>query len=158
MTRRVSILILLTTLLLGGWLWSEGKKPDGGLRIHLQIAAGALQQNSQTASVTLLDPEEVITVSVLPELTENQVEDIRPIMNGDQMGMAIQFDRRGASILNHLTIEGQGRVMVVYLNNRIVYSPIMDSVIDNGILVIPSGVVPKDIETMKLILKKLKAG
>jgi preprotein translocase subunit SecD len=157
MIRRLSFLAFLTILLGGGWLWSESSKPPGGLRIHLQIA-GDIQQTSQTASITLLDPEEVITVSTLPELTENQISEVKPLNHGDEMGMAIQFDRRGLAILNHLTIEGQGRVMVVYLNDRIIYSPVIDSVIDDGVLVIPSGVTPKDVEMMQALLKKLKAG
>ena len=140
----------------GSLLWAGSSKPSGGLRIHLQIA-GEIQRTSQSATVVLEDPEEVITVSVIPNLSETHVASVEPLQNGESMGMIVTFNQLGKTLLNNLTLEGQGRVMVIYLNDRIVYSPIIDSVIGNGVLVIPSGVTPKDLEMLQSLVKKLKS-
>lgn len=157
MNLRVFPFFFLLVFLGIGLLWAGSSKPLGGLRIHLQIG-GEVPTTSQTATVVLENPDEAITISVLPNLSENHVESVKAIQNGDLMGMVVTFNRLGKTLLNNLTLEGQGRVMVIYLHDRIVYSPIIDSVIGDGVLVIPSGVTPKDIETMQSIIKKLKAG
>ncbi len=148
---------LFTLIFLGGsLLWAGSSKPSGGLRIHLQIA-GEMQTTSQSASVVLEGPEEVITVSVIPNLSESHIESVQSLQNGESMGMIITFNQLGKTLLNNLTLEGQGRVMVIYLNDRIIYSPVIDSVIGNGVLVIPSGVTPKDLEMIQSLVKKLKS-
>lgn len=138
-------------------LWSGSSKPSGGFRIHLQMGNDQ-QSTNQTAAVALTDPEETITISVVPDMNENQIAEIKsiPKENGE-MGMAVIFDPRGTSMLNYLTIQGQGRIMVIYLNNRIVYSPMIDSIIADGVLIIPSGVTPQDIQSLQALVKKLNS-
>ncbi len=148
---------IFTLIVIGiGVLWAGSSKPTGGLRIHLQIA-GEVQATSQSATVVLEDPEEIITVSTLPNLTESHIESVRPIQNGESMGMVVTFNPLGKTLLNNLTLEGQGRIMVIYLHDRIIYSPIIDSTIGDGVLVIPSGVTPKDIEMLQTLVKKIKS-
>lgn len=141
--------------LFSGKLHSGSSKPQGGFRIHLQMGNDT-QTTSQTVAIPLSDPEETISVSVVPDMSENQIAQIRPLPhpNGD-LGMMVIFDKRGTTMLSYLTNQAQGRIMVVYLNNRIVYSPSIDTVISDGVLIIPSGVTPQDIESLQAIVKKL---
>jgi hypothetical protein len=53
-----------------------------------------------------------------------------------------------------MTIQDEGRIMVVILNGRIIYAPIIDTVLGNGILTIPRGVLPAEIPELNELVKK----
>ncbi len=147
-------LLLTGLLLLGGGgdrAWAGASKPKGQVRVHLQVN----QQPGPSAHatiVTLTNPDETIAISSLPEVSERELESIE-LLKGGEGAAILKFDQRGKLLLNNMTNQGQGRIMVVYLNGRMIYTPVIDSQIVNGVLVIPRGVTAKDIEVLTSVTR-----
>lgn len=137
----------------------SAEKPQTTFRVHVETEAEGVS-TTLAFPVTVFDPEETIYVKNPPELSERDVANVqfKPAANGVGMAMKIILTEHGKDVFQRVTLENVGRVLVVFLNSRIVYAPEIDRMVKDGVLVIPSGVslaeseqIKKDIE---LMLKK----
>ncbi|HSI83169.1 MAG: hypothetical protein ACAI35_02425 [Candidatus Methylacidiphilales bacterium] len=147
--RLLIVLLLLVSSLSPALAGSS--PPKVVVRVHIQNMNKELKK--QTFMVQLPDPPEQISVSTLPEASEKDVLNVtgKPTTNG--FGAYIQFNRRGSVNLSATTAQNQGRILVVVINNRVVYAPVIDTVISNGILFIPDGISPKEMEALSTLAK-----
>jgi hypothetical protein len=127
-----------------------GKSPPKLLlRIHVQTTGDGLSQDQATP--ILLPPNgEQIMIRSLPEVTEGNLVGVTPQPNGTLLA----FDHQGAVNLSAVTAEDQGRVLVVFLNGYIIYSPIIDEQITDGQLLLPHPLAPEIVKLLQDIADK----
>jgi len=124
-------------LILGFFVWvGAAEKPPALLRVHLQAPEGAKGQSS--IPVTLFDPAETIAIRSIPEVTE---KDIRKVQKRLDATSLVQFDEFGRTKLEVATSTSRGLILVVIVNSRVVYAPLIDSVISKGALILPAGAI-----------------
>ena len=108
--------------------------PKVTLRVHVQTTG--VGQSAQEATVIAIPPDgERIQVRTSPEVTENELIDVQQDASGI---VHLQFNHVGQVNLNAVAAQNQGRILVVFIDGRIVYAPLIDQQIDNGELDIPS--------------------
>ncbi len=129
-------------------------KPKVTFRAHIETGAASGLAATQVQQVMLLDPEQIIYVRTIPEISENDIEDIEPRITPQGVGALIKLNRRGRVSLNTATNENLGRILVFILNGRVIYAPVLDMPITQGQFLIPRGFLPEEIEKLKKQIKK----
>jgi preprotein translocase subunit SecD len=150
----VVLLAWTVFLLFPGALEAGGNRPQITFRIHVQRDQ-AVGSDSQIIQVVLSQPEQVITVGRYAEINENQVKSVLPTPDG---GMMVTFNGTGTKLLETVTSTNQGRIMVVFLNGRVIYAPLIDLPIRSGRLLLPGPLDPLEVQALQsLLLKQSKA-
>jgi len=123
--------------IIGVVFWvAAADKPPALLRVHLQAPEGAKGQAS--IPVTLFDPAETIAIRSLPEVTEKDIRRVQRRLDGTSM---VEFNDFGRTKLEVATSTSRGLILVVIVNSRVVYAPLIDTVINKGALVLPAGAI-----------------
>lgn len=138
-------------LVLGVFLWiGAAEKPAVLIRVHLQAPEG--EKGEAAVTVSLFNPPEKIAIQSLPELSE---KDIRKVTTRGDGTILVEFDDFGRTKLDVATSTGQGLIMVVIVNGRVVYAPRIDVVLRNGCLLLPVGsVTPEEMAQVDAALEK----
>lgn len=110
---------------------------------------------TQNLPVTLTNPPKQIMIRAQPELSERDIVKVESAPS-DSGGVALRLtlSEHGKIVLNTLTTQCQGQVMVVFLNGRVVYAPVIDKIIGDGILIIPGAVAPDEVPLLTETAKK----
>src|ERR1043165_7270136 len=120
-------LLILATVLVSAptTALAGGSPPKIVVRVHVENVAKELK-GRQTFMVQLPDPPEALSVVATPEASERDVINVvgKPTSNG--YGAYIYFNRKAAVNLSATTAQNAGRVLVVVINNRVVYAPVID--------------------------------
>ena len=146
----LNILPWLAGLIL--WL-GAAEKPPVLLRVHLQAPEGA--KGMVTVPVTLLNPRETIAIRNLPEVSEKDIRSVRVLSDGT---VVVEFDDFGKTKLEVATNTGRGLIMVVIVNGRVVYAPVIDANLTRGALALPAGaVLPEEIQALNDARNKERA-
>jgi hypothetical protein len=133
-------------------LHAGGDKPKLVLRVYTQNEDPA----ARSMPLNLVDPDQQIHINVDPEASERDLESIEPYMGGNgEKGVVLHFSRHTGLLLNAATMEKMGKILVVSLNGRIVYSPVIDTPL-NETLVVPKGVTPQDMVLLDAQVKENK--
>jgi preprotein translocase subunit SecD len=119
------------------------------LRVHVQTT-GEGQSPLEAMTLTLPPNGETIQVRTLPEVTENDLIDVKQ----DASGLHLQFNHVGQVNLNAVTAQNQGRILVVLIDGFVVYAPIIDEQITNGELDIPRQIGPRIVELLQEVARK----
>jgi preprotein translocase subunit SecD len=127
--------LMLTTLLPAQ---AGSSPPKVTLRIHVQVAGEGLSPQEATTIAVPPDGEE-IQVRTLPEASERDLVEVQQ----DATGLHLQFNHVGTVNLNAVTAENQGRILVVMVDGRIIYAPVIDAQISKGHLDIPHQIPPQ---------------
>lgn len=138
-------MLRLVPWLMGGILWiAAAEKPPVLLRVHLQAPEGA--KGMVTVPVTLLNPPETIAIRNIPELSERDIRQVRATADGT---VVVEFDDFGKTKLEVATNTGRGLILVVIVNGRVVYAPMIDANLTKGALALPRGaILPAEIEAL----------
>ncbi|MEZ5405638.1 MAG: hypothetical protein R3F23_05500 [Verrucomicrobiia bacterium] len=132
-----TILFLPFTILQAG-----GGKPKIALRIHLE-SEGALPSD-KIVNVVLEKPPKTIAIVPVPELSELNLLDAQPYSDLPNSAL-LTFNTHGTSVLNVTTTANRGKHLVVFINGRVVYAPIIDTTLPNGKLLIPNNVTEEEL-------------
>lgn len=126
-------------------LWvGAAEKPPALLRVHLQAPEGA--KGMVTVPVTLLNPPETIAIRNIPEVSEKEIRQVRATPDGS---VVVEFDDFGKTKLEVATNTGRGLILVVIVNGRVVYAPVIDVPLTRGSLALPAGsVAPEEIQAL----------
>lgn len=147
---RMIILALVLVALVADGLQAGAGRPQITFRIHLQRVE-ASGSDSQILPIALTQPDQVINVGRYAELSENQVQSIVPTPDG---GMMVLFTGTGAKILETVTSSNQGLILVVLLNGRVVYAPLIDMPLRSGRMLIPGPLDPVEVAALQQLIKK----
>lgn len=119
-----------------------GGKPKVALRIHLE-SSGALPSD-KIVNVVLEKPHKTISITPIPELSELNVIEVEAYSNMPDSAL-ITFNTRGIQVLNVATRTNRGKHLVVFINGRVVYAPLIDTTLPNGKLLIPNNVTEQEL-------------
>ena len=127
-----------------------GKSPPKiTLRVHVQTTGDGLSEN-QAQTVYLPPNGEPIQLRALPEVSERDLVSVDPRPDGT----LLSFDHSGQINLSAVTAQNQGRIMVVFINGYIIYSPVIDEQITSGQLLIPHALAPQVVQLLQEVAKK----
>lgn len=138
-----------------GWLlWlGAADKPPVLFRVHLQAPEGARGQ--ATVPLALFNPPENIAIHNLPELSEKEIHAVSLRPDGT---ILVEFDDFGRTKLDVATSTSRGLILVVIVNGRVAYAPIIDTVLNRGILLLPPGaLVAEEIQALNDARNKERA-
>ncbi len=122
--------------------------PKVALRIHVQTTGEG--QSAQEATVISLPPNgEQIQIRTLPEVSEQELIDVRQ----DASGLHLGFNHTGTVSLNAVTAQNQGRILVILIDGAVFYAPIIDVQINDGRLDIPRQVGPEILGYLQDVVK-----
>lgn len=145
--------LLLASIFLAGVAGSD--PPKSTFRVHVQtVVQGA--PGTQVLAVTLINPTKQIMVRAQPELSERDIMSVESAPADSGVALKLTLSEHGRFVLSTLTTENQGKVLVVFLNGRVVYAPIIDRIIGDGFLIIPRGVAPEEVTPLEEAAKKAR--
>lgn len=147
-------MVRLLPWLCGLILWMGAtEKPPVLLRVHLQAPEGA--KGMVTVPLTLLNPPETIAIRNIPEVSEKEIRRVKTLGDGT---IVVELDEFGKTKLEIATNTGRGLILVVIVNGRVVYAPVIDTSLVQGVLALPAGsIFPKEIEALNEARNKEKA-
>jgi preprotein translocase subunit SecD len=148
----IYLILLLTSLSFS--LQAASPKPKVTFRAHIETGAAAGLAATQVQQVMLFDPEQMIYVRTIPEISENDIEAIETRITNQGIGALITLNRRGRVSISSATSENLGRILVFMLNGRVIYAPVLDMPITQGQIFIPRGFLPEEIDALKKQIKK----
>ncbi|GEM_PF-785805 len=128
------ILVLVLLVVLGSTAWAGGSKPGFTLRIYMQASSGG--SLSQSISMALSNPDQIIKVNKYAVLTEKNVESLMKLPDG---GTLVTLTDTGMKIMDAETSNNLGSVMVVLCNGRLIYAPEIDAPLKSGKILLPAG-------------------
>ena len=120
-------------------LMGSGPQPTLSFRIHTELTT--VSAPGQAVPVTLFNPDQEIHISRFADLTENHVADVQRMPGG---GVLVLFKQEGASLLDVATTNNQGRIMVVMVNGRVLYAPVIDAPLRKGRMMLPPGITDEE--------------
>lgn len=135
-------------------LWmGAAEKPPILLRVHLQAPEGA--KGMVTVPITLLNPPETIAIRNIPEVSEKEITRVKALVDGT---VVVEFDDFGKTKLEVATNTGRGLILVVIVNGRVVYAPIVDTNLTRGALALPAGsILPDEMQALNDARNKERA-
>jgi hypothetical protein len=119
-------------------------------RVFVQTAGEGLPAN-EAREVVVPPNNETIMVRAMPELTEQNLVDVRADASGS---VHFLLDHAGQVDLDAVTGQDQGRILVVSLNGYVIYAPIIDEQITNGELIVPHPLDPRILELLQQIAQQ----
>jgi hypothetical protein len=127
---------------------AKKKQPIVAVRFHTE--ANAHDSSSFATKVALLNPPREAYIEKMPVLSERDIQAIFPFPAADgTMGCAFQFDRHGTLALDTLSIEKRGEPLVPVVNGRQLMDMTIDKRVSDGILTIPRGILPVEIDALQ---------
>ncbi len=142
--------ILLLSLLFSTLCFAESKPPQVFLRIYTQTDANG--SPNSIIPIQLTQPDDQIYVSAIPEASEKDLLGITAAP-GAAGGAILHFNEHAGMNLDAATSQGDGKIMVVVLDGRVIYSPMIDTTIKNDLL-IPRGILPQEFSLLQAVAKQ----
>lgn len=129
--------------------------PKVTLRLCVQVdAQSGATESKQTVPVRLVNPDQVIYINAMPEASEHDLVGIEPYSGvAGESGAILHFSRHAAISLNNATVQNQGRILVVLLDGRPVYTPVIDGPLTTGDFIVPRGVLPLELAELQKVIK-----
>jgi hypothetical protein len=131
----------------GAAAWAGGSRPQFVFRIHLQ--ASEANRPEQCVPVDVPDPQVRLFVQKYAVVSEKHILGAQSNGRG---GLLLEFKPDGRSALEAATSTNQGKMLVVFLNERLVYTARIDTVLHNGRFIVPRGVTPEDLKLLEAYL------
>ena len=145
MTKHLRIIAAASLLLCTG----AARKPAFDLRIH---ATGTEAEAPTFAYPTTLLNGTPAFLQRMPLLTQREVVSVFPFNAADgSMGTYLKLGPHGSNLLQQLTSSRVGTTLVVLLNGRQVSNLLVDRPVTDGIVCIPRGLTPDDIEFLTTV-------
>lgn len=124
------------------------KKPELTIRFYAEVPA----ENSSSFSTTVerADGSGTMNLSKVPTVSEKEITSFTPFQNADgSIGAYFYLDQHGTLLLETLSIEHRGKILVALVNGRRVLDLLIDKRIKDGIAAIPYGLTPQEVDLMR---------
>lgn len=129
--------------------WAAGSKrrdPSIAVRFHAQVNTF---DPTFAAQVKVGNPPRQIIVEKIPSISERDIAGFYPYKAADgTFAAVIQLDRHGSVVLEALSTEKRGQIILAAVNTRPVAPLLVDKTISDGIIYIPSGLTLDEIHAM----------
>jgi len=129
---------------------TAGSGPQVLLTIHTETSG--LEQPEKRLELPLDVPPFRFFVGKVPDISHRLLVKIEP---GTTPGSAtLYFDPTGTRLLRNITATNRNRRLAVLLNGRLIFSPVIDTTIDNGQLYLPRGITPENLNMLQQVARK----
>ncbi len=120
-------------------LFAGGHKPPMvTLRVNIQTAGQGLSEQL-ALPIALPKTGETILIRSTAEVSEKNLRNIELRPDGSTV---LTFDHQGRINLSTATGTNQGRYMVISIDGVVMYAPLIDIQIDDGVLILPHPLPP----------------
>lgn len=141
-----ALLVLVVAL-----VWMGGSdRPPVMVRFYLQASQSESPEN--VVPVTLANPPQVIYMRKHPEITEKDIASARMLPGGHVL---LTFVPTVKAQLEALTRGNVGAILVVLVDGRVVYAPVIDVALTEGKFIIPENVSDQEVAAIDRFAKKL---
>jgi hypothetical protein len=147
---RQSLVFLLIAIIAALPAHAGSKPPQIFLHANVQTSGEGLGP-TQATNIPLPPNGEMIQIRFLPDFTERNIIDVKTDEKGS---VYLYLDHQGKVNLDAVTGENQGRILVITINGYVVYAPVIDEQISNGIFVIPHPLPPEVIQLLQQTAKR----
>ncbi|MEM9400085.1 MAG: hypothetical protein AAF984_07735 [Verrucomicrobiota bacterium] len=126
----------------------------GIFRIHAQVQE--VQGATGITSVQLFNPPQAIYITKFADITEKNLIQFQQVRDGRVL---VRLDQTGTRLLEALTSNSMGKMIVIIVNGRVVYSPKVDIPLREGALLLPSNSISEEdiilmVQTMKYLARR----
>jgi len=129
-------------------LIAAASKPK--LTIRFYTEANASSGSGFTMSAQMPDSARKLTLSKIAQISEGDIVAIYPFPVADgTIGCSFKLDLHGKVALDSLSSESHGGLLVGFVNGRAVTAMVIDRRVSDGIITIPSGLTPAEVEMMR---------
>ncbi|MBE2204519.1 MAG: hypothetical protein IAE94_09305 [Chthoniobacterales bacterium] len=143
--RLFAVLILLFPLAAFAW----GKKP-APVSLRLFCEGNEKEGESFVTPIELTNPPKKVFMRKVPIVTERDIRAFYPFPGRDGMiGAYFLLDPHGADKLEQFTTEDRGKLAVVVVNGRVAAALQVEQRVQDGILYVPGGLLPNEIEMLE---------
>lgn len=130
------------------------KQPKSTVRFHTEGNARDTEVFSVPA--TLMYPPREAFLSKVADISEMNVVSIYPFPAADgTMGCAFQLDTNGRIALETLSVNKRGSSLVAFVGGRQVVDMQVDQKVTDGIVTIPRGLAPAEIQALEKRFKDM---
>ena len=154
---RFSPLLLCLLVLALFNLAGAKKKPELTIRFYAEVPP----ENGAPFSIPVerLDGTGTFNLSKVPTVSEKEITAFTPFQNADgSVGAYFFLDQHGTLLLETLSVEQRGKMLVALVNGRRVVDLLIDKRINDGIAAIPSGLTPQEIDLIRQTIKIREPG
>jgi preprotein translocase subunit SecD len=123
-----------------------GDRPTVSVRFYVQAINDI--DKDHVFAVTLTNPPQMIYINKKPELTERDVNAVEIL---DDKRVLLHFDGEGSRKLESLTQAYRGLKLVVVVDGRVVYAPVIDVILTQGKFLIPDGMTTQEAINLKVM-------
>lgn len=142
------VLGLLTVLVTPAASGSGSKKRDPIIAIRFYGQVPSFDPTF-TAKVKVGTPPREVYIEKIPSISERDVASFYPYRSADgSYSVVLQLDRHGSAVLEALSAERIGMVLIASVSGRLTATLKIDKPISDGIIFIPSGLTVADIRAM----------
>lgn len=139
---------LYASLIIGWFIFVGGSEmPPPMLRFHVQ--ASPKLGKEKVVPVTLVDPAAMIYIRKYPDLSERDIQSLDML---DKGRVLVTFNEAGRLRFEEMTRANSEIIMVVICNGRVIYAPLIDTVIGDGKLLLPKGISEDEIKELREVM------
>lgn len=141
-----ALLVLLVAM-----VWMAGSdRPPIMVRFHLQASQTESKEN--VIPVTLANPPQVIYMRKRPEITEADIQSAKMLPGGHVLFVFVPTVKEQ---LEAFTRANPGAILIVMVNGRVVYAPVIDVALTEGHFIIPENVSAEEVTEIDAFAKKM---
>ena len=128
--------------------------PAGGHRMDPNITIRFFTQTntfdtSFATKVEVGNPPREVIIEKIPSISERDIASFYPFQAPDgTYAVAFQLDRHGQIILEALSSSKRGSLLIAAINGRIISPMLVDKIITDGIIYVPSGITQPELRAM----------
>lgn len=131
-----------------------GSKPDVYMRFHMQLPPNLPPEEG--VPIALTDPEQLISVSRIPEATDKDFADIQKLPDGRVL---VTWNSTGQVLMETSTSGNMGKILVVICNGRVVYAPMIDVPLRGTHFMIPANrITDEEVAAVQALIRKRAKG
>jgi hypothetical protein len=127
-----------------------GSKKPAPVSIRLFCEGNEKEGESFVTPVELTNPAKKVFLSKVPVVTERDFTAFFPFPGRDGMiGAYFRLDPHGADKMEEFTTEDRGKLAVIMVNGRVAAALKVDHRVTDGILFVPGGILPNEVELLQ---------
>ena len=145
--RRACLSVLCFVLAQGAWAaGSKHRDPSIAVRFHAEVST---YDPTFAAKVTAGNPPRQLIVEKIPSISERDIASFYPYRAADgTYSVAFQLDRHGQAVLEALSSQIRGHMLLAAINGRPVSLLKVDKIVTDGIIFIPLGLTEGDVKAL----------
>ena len=128
-----------------------GQKKPAPVSIRVFCEGNEKEGESFVTPVELANPKKRVFLRKVPIVSEKDFVSCLPCPGRDGMiGSYFRLDAHGSDKLDQFTTEDRGKLAVIMINGRVAAALRVEERVKDGILFVPGGLLPNEVELLQL--------